>query len=144
MKNSYKNILIAALIVILVTAIIVTMVCLKNKENNNNDNITSYYKLDDRTIYLHNLDNINLNYNNDTKELKSYFEEDKNFLDKLLNILKLENTANDGGTEIYKNGEEKSFNNDDIRVIVCNTIAGNKNIHIGEKLDYSGKVCKLS
>lgn len=84
---------------------------IENDNNSNNLLITSklYYELEDRYIYTHALDSIVFTYNNETKELKDWFKNDKTFLAKFLNTLEWENTANDGGTSIYYDGGTKSF-----------------------------------
>lgn len=123
---------------------------IENDNDSNNLLITSklYYELEDRYIYTHDLDSIAFTYNNETKELKDWFKNDKTFLAKFLNTLEWKNTANDGGTSIYYDGGTKSFELDDVVVIVCKKITGtdgvyNNNIHIGKNLKYENDVCRM-
>ena len=105
---------------------------------------TMYYELEDRFIYIHGLNSIKFTYNNETKELKEWFKKDNDFLNKFIKELELVNSANDGGTNIYLDGGTKSFNSENMVVIVCKKIDNdgyNNNIHIGKNLKYENDVC---
>lgn len=103
------------------------------KENENRINL--YYSLGDRNIYTHDLASIIVDYKGNKKELKEVLEIDSDYIKVLLKILKYKTGAKDGGTKLYQDG--------DINVIVCNTLEGNKDIHIGRNLQYQGLVCKM-
>lgn len=109
-------------------------------------NIKKYYELPDRYIYLHDIDSINFTYKNQTKELKDFFQEDENFLEKFLEELKYLGMYRDGGTIYYEydDGGTAYLENSNYSIIACNTIDGNRNIHIGKKLRYEGVICQLS
>ncbi|MBQ8901883.1 MAG: hypothetical protein IJY87_02305 [Bacilli bacterium] len=89
---------------------------LKNLENCSNE-VKKYTNIDGSDVYLFCLQDIVINSN---KSLKDY-----NF-DGFMDGLKLEETTyDDGGTKVYTN--------DDIAIIKCQTLLGNKNIYIGTK-----------
>jgi len=153
MKKKY----ILIFLVIIVLAIIVVCGFLNKKFDNKNvrEDKTHeeensqikgemYYELEDRYIYSHGLNSIKFTYNNETKELKEWFKKDKNFLDKFIKELELSDSTNDGGTNIYIDGDTKSFDLEEVIVIVCkriDNIGYNNNIHIGKNLKYENDVC---
>lgn len=142
MKNNTKLILgvIFAIFIIVAT-------CLYNweepqdpkpKKRINNNNISLYYHLANLDIYAHDLDNIKFTYKNETKELSAYLDNNPQFLNTL--ITELENNKL---LKVYKDGGTKSYLKDDLTYIICNTLAGNKDIHIGRKLEYDNLVCRM-
>lgn len=141
MKNNTKLIL-GLLFVILV----IVATCLYNleepkktkKKRINNTNVSLYYSMDTKDIYAHDLDNIKYTYKNETKELSIWFDENPNFVNTLITELEKNKP-----TKIYKDGGTKSYLNGDLTYIVCHTHNGNKDIHIGRKLEYSNLVCQM-
>jgi len=104
-------------------------------ENYDTVMFNKYLERDNRTIYL--AGNIGEVYYTDSEtrmSLKDYISKSYQTLDDsikhLTDIMDNVDTLNDGGTTIHKS---KAY---DITIIKCNTIAGNKNIFIG---DYSMK-----
>jgi len=102
-------------------------------ENYNSVKFNEYLERDNRTIYL--AGNIEEVYYTDSEtrmSLKDYISKSYQTLEDsvkhLTDIMDYIDTLKDGGTTIYKS------NAYDITIIKCNTIAGNKNIFIG---DYS-------
>jgi len=102
-------------------------------ENYNSVKFNEYLERDNRTIYL--AGNIEEVYYTDSEtrmSLKDYISKSYQTLDDsvkhLTDIMDYIDTLKDGGTTIYKS------NAYDITIIKCNTIAGNKDIFIG---DYS-------
>lgn len=102
-------------------------------ENYNSVKFNKYLERDNRTIYL--AGNIEEVYYTDSEtrmSLKDYISKSYQTLDDsvkhLTDIMDYIDTLKDGGTTIYKS------NAYDITIIKCNTIAGNKDIFIG---DYS-------
>ena len=102
-------------------------------ENYNSVKFNKYLERDNRTIYL--AGNIEEVYYTDSEtrmSLKDYISKSYQTLDDsvkhLTDIMDYIDTLKDGGTTIYKS------NVYDITIIKCNTIAGNKDIFIG---DYS-------
>lgn len=108
-------------------------------------NITKYYELSDRIIYLHDMDKILFTYKKQTKDLKTFFNEDEEFLKKFLDELKYLGMYRDGGTHYYEydDGGTSYLKTSSFSIIACNTIDGNRNIHIGKNLKYEGVVCQL-
>lgn len=138
-----KRIIIISTSVILLVVIIAMLIIYKAKEVNknikslNNDKIKMYYQLEDRYIYSHELKEIKLTYKNNTRELKDWLKEDKDFLNKYLSEIRTDEHIgyDDGGTTIFETA--------DFNIIVCNVMGINKNIHIGKNLKYEGEVCKM-
>lgn len=111
-------------------------------EIDNNEAIL-YYRLDNSNIYLHGINNIYFKYNNLEKKLSDWFLEDDKFLDKFLDTLEYVTVTYDGGTILYRDGGTKVFQDGNINVFKCNTLDGNKDIHIGKDLVYDGDVCRI-
>ena len=89
---------------------------LKKIENCSNE-LKKYTNIDGSDVYLFCLQDIIINTN---RPLRNY-----NF-DGFINGLKLEETTyDDGGTKVYTN--------DNVAIIKCHTLLGNKNIYIGPK-----------
>lgn len=104
------------------------------------DNIIKpYVVLKDRIIYTHNLNDIKYGY----RELKDWFKNDDEFLEKFLKQLEFVSSYDDGGSSVYRDGGTKAFNYQDLTIIVCHTLDGNNNIHIGQNLKYTGSVCRM-
>jgi len=96
-----------------------------------------YYELGDRYIFLYDLEKIDFTLGNKRQELKTWFKEDKNFLNTFVNALIINNDE----VITYKDGGSKEYSDGYIRVIVCNTLDGNKNILIGKDLTYEHQGC---
>lgn len=151
--NNKKIIIFATMILLAISVCITTLTLSKKKEVNgptplpseslNQSTTKAYYFLPNRIVYTHNLDEIEFSYNNETKELKEWFNKDNNFLDKFLQSLEFQTSFDDGGTTIYRDGGTKKFNYEDLTIIVCHRLDGNNNIHIGQNLEYNGNVCQL-
>ena len=99
----------------------------------NLNKFNKYLERDNKTIYLAgNIENIYYTETDTGMSLKDYIEKSYQTTDDgikhLTDAMNLDDTLKDGGTAIYKSGEY------DITIVKCNTIAGNKNIYIG---DYS-------
>ena len=88
-----------------------------------------YYKNNERTIYLEsNIEEVYVSNEKEKNTLKYYIKNTNQTLEKSLEaitskLIKMY-AFDDGGTTVYQS-EEK-----DITVIVCNTLTGNKDIHI--------------
>lgn len=84
-------------------------------------NYEKYIETEEYVIYKsNNIDRINITLNNQEYELDEYN------IDKAYDLLDEVEYLNDGGTKIYK-----SFDNN-ITLIKCNTLMGNKDIYIGD------------
>lgn len=141
-----RNITIAAIVALILLLAPFTVKIYKNfnkgdGEENTNTHLKLYYTLEDRHIYLHDLTSLKITYKDETKELKTWLEEDKDMWNNYLSSLRKEHNINcisydDGGTEV--------FEKDDFNIIVCNKISGNHNIHIGKNIDvHDSKVCNM-
>ena len=110
-----------------------------SKINNCNDKVKEYYEYDNRKVYLVCIDEVDLEKNNKSLTLKNYLKSneldfEKN-INKIINQLDEYSALWDGGTTIYKN--------DDITIIKCQTIEGNKDIYIGDaNLEKKENYCK--
>ena len=109
------------------------------KANISSNNPQIYYTDINRKIYLVGLKEINLKKDNESISLKSYLKDNNlnKVFEDILNNLNKESSLWDGGTNIYRNKKN------DITIIMCNTIDGNKDIYIGnKKMEMQDKYCK--
>lgn len=111
-------------------------------KNECNSEVKEYYKANKRTIYLvcanefyikDLMSNDNkITFNNYISSTRQTFDDS---IKKLTDELDERDSYDDGGTTIYKNN--------DITVIKCNTLDGNKDIYIGDNnLTYRETYCK--
>jgi len=98
-----------------------------NSEGDDNCNYKAQLLVEqkDRNIYTYCLKNATVKINGKENDLKNFIETDNNGVDKIIDILKLEDTFWDGGTKIYKG--------DNITLIKCHTLAGNRDVYIGDE-----------
>ncbi len=99
----------------------------KKQDNDKKDTpleekLNIYYTSDDRIIYTYGIDSIKY----EGIEIK-YSEDVFETMDTYRNTLREVTTANDGGSKIYEDAEQ------DVHILFCNTIEGNKDIYIGKK-----------
>jgi len=92
------------------------------RPSNCNYEFKEYLTLQDKKIFTICMDEVYLKENAKKITLKDYLK-DNNDIEDFINKLEHYTTLNDGGTKIYKN--------DDITLIKCNTLDGNKDIYIG-------------
>ena len=92
------------------------------KPSNCNYEFKEYLTLQDKNIFTICIDEVNLKEKDEKITLKDYLT-NNNDIQEFINKLELYTTLNDGGTKIYKNN--------DITLIKCNTLDGNKDIYIG-------------
>ena len=92
-----------------------------------------YTKKDKIKIYTYCVEKIKIKTKEKEKDLKNYLKE--NSLNNLINALKIDQIIKDGGTTIYKKNN--------IKLIKCNTLEGNKDIYIGTKnMPLKSNFCK--
>ena len=103
-----------------------------------------YYEFDDRYIYIHKIKKVKFTYDTETKELKKWLKNDPDFLEKMINELNKITTTDDKTKLIYYDGGTTEYRDGDINIIVCNTLDGNKNIHIGKNLTDKNMVCLIN
>lgn len=109
------------------------------KRNNNCVTPKKYYTDEDRDVYLLCFDEITLVKDDINMSLKYYFQNInqtfENSIQDIIDELKLYSMLKDGGTKIYKN--------EDITLILCNTLDGNKDIYLGNSdIEYKQNYCK--
>ncbi len=145
-----EKIIFGLITIILILGMAGVYFCIKKEPEDNNAKMFEvtyngsyspqiYYDLPDRYIYTHDMiDSIKFTYNNETKELSSWFQENDNFLDIFLAEIK-KNSKNvvvspyDGGSTEYHDGN--------IGIVVCHTFDNNINIVIGKNLDWKTASC---
>ena len=92
-----------------------------------------YYKRNDRNIYLLCLNDVYIN----KKSLKDYLEDSslslEDNIDKITSSMNNKNSLFDGGTKVYK---------DELTIVRCNTIDGNRDIFISYKDVDINNICK--
>lgn len=96
--------------------------------------LKEYMSVDNKTIYLYNLNELNLNINNNRITLKDFIKNNNDDLEtsfiELEKYLNVKTKLNDGGTIIYETKDNKLFNQD-LTIIKCNTTDGNKDLYLG-------------
>ena len=86
-------------------------------------------------IYTYCSDDITIKINNKEMTLKEIVETDDEAIEKIINTLKHEETFSDGGTKLYKG--------DNLTLIKCNTLDGNRDIYIGnENMKFKQNFCE--
>ena len=149
LKNKFKYIISSfiSLLIIVVDIIIVTELIDSNKYKDNNQ--VSFYvysldnclkmskvKVDDYNLYLNCVD-VYYEQNNIQMDIKEALSSQLLTRNQIKENLNFKYTLYDGGTEIYKNVYEN------ISVILCNTLCGNKDIYIGYySMEYEENMCK--
>jgi hypothetical protein len=96
-----------------------------------------YYAEENRSIYNYCLDQITVNTNIKTTQLKDYLEIDSTAIDFIINNFteEPEGSYDDGGSFLY-------FGND-FNILKCHTLAKNNDIYIGNKnMEYFNDFCK--
>ena len=89
----------------------------------------------DRNIYTYCLDEMEVDIDDNRVKLDEYISNNDNWVEYLTSKLDNVDTLYDGGTKIYKG--------DNITIIKCNTLDGNKDVYIGnEDLEFKQNFCK--
>ncbi len=105
---------------------------------NVNNTTKEYMRINNRVVYLTNIDELMLNWDDTKISLKDYIISHDNDLDKVMNDLtshlKVKVALKDGGTIIYEADDKKIFN-EDITVIKCHTEDGNEDIYFGKNMN---------
>lgn len=103
----------------------------------------SIKRISNSNIYTYCLDSIEISDNKKKYELEDYFDSVglKFGIQKMIDELRKDMIAKDGGTTFYK--DKKNISNKGLTIIRCNTIEGNKDIYIGPKdMKYEKGFCK--
>ena len=124
--NKKNKILLFGVLVICLTGCgnnISNIISNTNKECNNKAELLVEQK--DRKIYTYCLNDTIIKINDKEENLKNFIETDDRAIDKIIDTLKLKDSFSDGGTKLYK-GEN-------LTLIKCNTLDGNRDIYIGDR-----------
>ena len=90
---------------------------------------------EDINIYTYCIDDVMITVNKKQINLKEYINSNENSIEKIIEILNKYDVAYDGGTTIYKGNN--------ITLIRCNTLDGNKDIYIGDSsMKHKENFCK--
>ena len=90
---------------------------------------------EDINIYTYCISDVMITVNKKQINLKEYINSNENSIEKIIEILNKYDVAYDGGTTIYKGNN--------ITLIRCNTLDGNKDIYIGDSsMKYKENFCK--
>ena len=147
-KKDYRKLnrtlgwLFAIIIIILVFVFIIGLIPKKDKSDletyNVNNTTKEYMRINNRVVYLTNLEELMLNYEDKKISLKDYIASQDNDLDKVMtdlaSYLKVKTALKDGGTINYE-VEDKNVFNEDITVIKCHTEDGNEDIYFGKNMN---------
>lgn len=97
--------------------------------SNNADNCNNKAQLlkeqKDRKIYTYCLNDVTIKINDKEEDLKKIIKTDDKAIEKIIDTLELKENYSDGGTKLYK-GEN-------LTLIKCHTLDGNKDIYIGNQ-----------
>lgn len=110
--------------------------CANNKVNHNltRININNEYNL-----YYYEIETAISNVNNSKMDLKDALINKEITIDEIVSKLKIDESFYDGGTTIYKNDK---FFIDDLEVLKCNTLEGNKDVYVGKNgMGYRNNFC---
>lgn len=112
-------------------------------EEKNCDKTAKFYYGDSSSIYTYCLESVKIN----RQELKEYLSISDvtaySAMEGIVDRLEKEGTFWDGGSTLYKDGGSIKYTNNGISILMCNTIAGNKDIYIGTSdMSYEDGFCK--
>lgn len=147
-KKSNTKKLVIIIVVLLIIVILTILGILINKKDNNENKKTNeklneeqklelkeYLTLNNQTIYLYNMDEINIIYEEKDLSLQDFVKESDN-LNNTFSIfeeyLDVQKVLKDGGTTFYKTKKSNEFFKEELTIIKCNTLDGNKDIYIGK------------
>ncbi len=88
-----------------------------------------YYELKNQNIYMYELEDVLI----ENVSLKTYLNNNMGTIEDVLAFFTEEDTFNDGGTTIYKDGGSKEMTTKDIKIIACHTLDGNQDLYFGPK-----------
>ena len=129
MKKKIQKIILCGVLIICLTGCQVKDTKITDINLTKNDNCDYKPKLlveqYDRKIYTYCLDDITIKINDKEENLKNFIERDDKAIDKIIDTLRLKDSYSDGGTKLYI-GEK-------LTLIQCHTIAGNRDIYIGNQ-----------
>ena len=139
-----KILLLLALIVIVL--LIIYILIKPNNFNSNNINVAyskqktcsnsiEYITEDDYSIYTYCLDNLYIRKNNILTDFKEYYQNNPNLINNLIKKSK--------EIEIYRDGGSIKYQYDNLTIIKCHTLNGNKDIYVGPKnMEFENDFCQ--
>lgn len=105
-----------------------------NMNNDCNNKARLILKQKDRNIYTYCLDNMKIIIGDKEENLKTFIETDDKAIDKIIDTLELEEIYLDGGTKLYKG--------DNLTLVKCHTLDGNKDVYIGDQnMEFKQNFC---
>ena len=113
--------------------------------NNCDKQVKLYYSENDINVYTYCLDDVKVG--EEKQELKEYLKEKNVTIHTSINYL-IDKLTNEGvfikGQEaILNDGGSKMYINDNINILMCNTLEGNQDIYIGNgSMKYESNFCK--
>lgn len=119
----------------------ISLIKIVNERDNCSNQFTEYYEYNGRSLYLNCIDDINIINGNIKKTLKEGMINSLNpfeYIDSIMNNFTLINTNDE--TSLYKSNDQFG---DNITIIKCNTLDGNKDIYIGpSNMQFDSSYCK--
>ncbi len=101
--------------------------------------IKEYLDLEKQKIYLYNINEVKMKFENKEISLADFFKENKNDVEKtfaaLTPYLEVTKVLKDGGTTIYTTKQNNNLFLQDLTIIKCQTEDGNKDIYFGQYLN---------
>lgn len=107
------------------------------KASDCNSKAQLYYSEENRNIYTYCLDQIKVNNDNNSMQLKDYLKTHSGTIDFIIKNFTKEPEASydDGGTKLY--------NGNNFNILKCHTLNGNNDIYIGDKnMGYHNSFCR--
>ena len=126
MKNNVKRIILGGILLIGLTGCQGKIIDISSNTNNEcNRKAQLLVEQKNRKIYTYCLNDVTIKINDKEDNLKNFIETDDKAIDKIIDTLRLKDSYSDGGTKLYI-GEK-------LTLIQCHTIAGNRDIYIGNQ-----------
>lgn len=89
----------------------------------------------DMNIYTYCINDVMVTVNKKQFDLKEYINSNEKSIEKIIEILNIDDIAYDGGTKIYRGNN--------ITLVKCNTLDGNHDVYIGNlDMKYKSNFCK--
>ena len=145
-----KQLKIILLLALIVITLLIIYIIFKPRQNNfSSDNNLSvefskdlscikaqeYIKEEDYSIYIYCINNLFIKDNNQLIDFKEYYQNHPNIISKLI--------RHDLNPIIYKDGGSIKYIYQNLAIIKCNTLNGNKDIYLGNKdLTYQEDFCQ--
>lgn len=94
------------------------------------------------TLYYYGVEKVSLKINKQNYDLTDAIRQKRITFDEIISEMELAGSLYDGGTKIYKSGNSKKYLNDDLTIIRCHTLDGNRDVYIGDdSMQYEEGFC---